>query len=369
MHRILILAVIVAFSLEGVNYQILSAKLKKKAPEWMLEQVQQDLEPFQEKGVTKEALLATPQRLAHSPRTFLCKVFEGQVEFFLCRDLQPVVSDAMFSQSDRFRFKAINYAITHLSKYYGLSDMEFIISLEDSVDEEYPAPVMTFAKNKNVKSSVLFPDYEAIWGYKSFIKEVARGNALYPSHKKVDKAFWRGSTTGGAFTVSNWREYPRSQLVLFSKKHPELVDAKYTNIVPGAESRTLQKIFQDLRILSQPVIIPDHIQYRYLIDIDGNSCSYARLVWILMTSSLCLKQESDNIQWYYKQLKPYVHYLPFKPDMSDFKQQILWARSHPEEVYNIIDAANTFVKEHLTQELVFQYIHVLLQTYAKLMPY
>jgi len=52
--------------------------------------------------------------------------------------------------------------------------------------------------------------------------------------------------------------------------------------------------------------------------------------------------------------------------MSDLAIQIAWAEKHPDEVKQMIYQANCFVKKHLLQEHVFQYVYLLLNAYAKL---
>lgn len=354
------------FSLQGVNREILSEKLSKKPPIWMLEQITKDLEVFQDKGVSKESLDQTCQKLKDFPLAIRSKILQNKIEFFRCCNGKQVTVNENSDLYNHTRFKAVYLTLGYLAKYYPLPDLDFIISLEDSTDIEMPAPVMTFAKNKHIKTSVAFPDFEALLGYKNLIKEVLYANYHFRFDQKIPKAFWRGATTGGSFTLSNWQSYPRSKLTVFAKDHSDILNALYTNVVSDIDCSDLEKLFKERGLLGKPKSVYDHIQYKYLIDIDGNSCTYSRLFWILLSNSLCIKQVSDNEQWYYGELKPYTHYLPFKTDMSDLAEQIAWAENHPEEVKLMICNANRFVKECLFQENVFQYVYLLLQAYSQL---
>ncbi|MEI8300526.1 MAG: glycosyl transferase family 90 [Chlamydiota bacterium] len=357
---------VVVVQLHGVNHRVLSEKLSATPPEWMVKQITKDLEFFQDTGVTKEALDLTTEKLNKVSLAFRCKVFQNTIEFHHCFSGNQVDFYQTPDLYNHPRFQSVHYVLKYLAKHYSLPDLDFIISLEDSLDEEMPAPVMTFAKNKHIKTSVAFPDFEAILGYKKLIKKVLVANYHFAFDEKIGLAFWRGATTGGAFTIHNWEKYPRSSLVLFANQHPNILDAKYTSVVSDSDQSLLEKLFQEKNLLGSSTSIYDHIQYKYLIDIDGNSCTYSRLFWILLSNSLCIKQISDNEQWYYGALKPYVHYLPFKTDMSDLAIQIAWAEKHPNEVKQMIYQANCFVKKHLLQEHVFQYVYLLLNAYAKL---
>ena len=54
----------------------------------------------------------------------------------------------------------------------------------------------------------------------------------------------------------------------------------------------------------------EHAQYKYLVHLDGHSYSH-RLVKLLATNSVVLKEETADLEYYYHLLEPYVHYLPF----------------------------------------------------------
>ena len=45
-----------------------------------------------------------------------------------------------------------------------------------------------------------------------------------------------------------------------------------------------------------------------------------------------MKQDSHFYEYFYKDLKPYEHYIPFKRDLSDLNEKLQWAKDHDEEV-------------------------------------
>lgn len=347
----------------SLDRDIFTKKIAESPPAWMTRQIEKDLRSYEERGIYEEDLDKAREFFKNSPITLRCKIIGHKVFFYNYEKTFPV----LIGPRGYDRLKAVKHLLKFLVDYSDLPNVDFILSLEDGIIKPTPAPVMTFGKNKYVNSLVAFPDFQALNGYKSMIKTVKEATNDYPFYKKSPKAFWRGSTTGGGcYTLSNWKEHPRSALVLFSKQHPDILDAKFTNVVSNPYKSSIEKELTRSHLLSKNISVHDHLAFKYLIDIDGNNCTYSRLFWILLSNSLCFKEDSDNEQWYYGALEPYIHYIPFKKDLSDLIEKINWAENHEEEVKTIINNANQFVHTHLMQEDAFQYVYELLKAYAKL---
>lgn len=100
------------------------------------------------------------------------------------------------------------------------------------------------------------------------------------------------------------------------------------------------------------------MQYKYQINIDGTVASY-RFPYLLAGDGLVLKQDSPFYEHFYRKLLPYVHYVPFKRDLSDLAAQVRWAIDHESEVRQIIRNAQEFTRANLMADHVLCY-HVLL---------
>lgn len=74
-----------------------------------------------------------------------------------------------------------------------------------------------------------------------------------------------------------------------------------------------------------------HIQWKYQINIDGTVAAY-RLPYLLAGSSLVFKQQSSYHEHFYGDLQPWIHYVPFKRDLSDLERQLKWAIANDEKV-------------------------------------
>jgi hypothetical protein len=184
--------------------------------------------------------------------------------------------------------------------------------------------------------------------------------------KKWSNAIWRGSTTGGTYTFDNWWQFPRSRLVLYSLAHPNVVDARFTGSFWQCEDGVAQ-LLQQKGLVGSYVPIADHLRYRYLIDIDGNSCTWSRFYWILRSQSVPLKITSKDIQWYYGGLEPWYHYVPVLNDFSDLEQQVEYLRNNDAHAREIAQNGREFALTYLTHEMALQYMYFSLLEYTKLL--
>lgn len=282
------------------------------APEWMHLQITKDLAHFQG-GVTEEMLQKTMTQCKDDPNLVLCEIKKNQLSIqFLCKNFRNMTGKKYFFA----RLQSIKRILQSLCHRKLLKDAQFLITMHDSVSFESAGPIFTFAKSSKLQTAVAFPDFEACMSYHLLKKEVeAVCNSLSYEEKK-ESAFWRGSSSGGVSTVDNWKSFPRSILCLTSKKHPHLIDAKFTNLIQIQDPLVYQEIRKH-RLIGSNASKKKHLEYKYLIDVDGNSCTYSRMYWILLSNSVCLKQITQEEQWYYSGLDPYKHYIPLKHDLSD----------------------------------------------------
>jgi hypothetical protein len=115
----------------------------------------------------------------------------------------------------------------------------------------------------------------------------------YPWSSKLRKAMWRGAATGNAPT-GKWESLPRAQLVSYSIRHPQLLDAALTGSMefgyqhPGERGklRRFSRFAPNMKM-------NDFQRYRAIVDIDGNAWS-ARFGELLCMNSVVIKVRGDG---------------------------------------------------------------------------
>ncbi|MEN9343682.1 MAG: protein O-glucosyltransferase 2 [Chlamydiota bacterium] len=325
--------------------------------DWMTDQIEEDLLPHRGKVWSREELaqeLRSQRGIANG--LILVEISGGRVHI-------EALSDACAS-----RLSAVSSFLNHLSQNHALPDTAFLLSLHDSVESEGvfakqlgEIPVFTFAKRKGALS-ILIPDFEALLPMEGLIADCSRFSKLNPWKKKHSLVFWRGASTGAMLSLENYLQVPRVQLVLLSQQYKAWLDASFTFICQADES--VEKVLKQYTKPHQSM--QSHFAYKYLIDVDGNSCTYSRCRWILLSNSVLLKQASSNIQWYYKALVPYQHFIPVKQDLSDLPEVYAWLKSHDKEAKRVAKEGKKLARDLFSSSSIDLYVKQLISAYAQL---
>ncbi len=337
-----------------VDQEVWKKKLEGQPPEWMMRQIQKDLSTYAS-GITKK---------------MLDEAYKGEkISTFNLIRFQIADGYIAFSHDEKNlysrHFRELLGFVKTLNHLVKLPNVDFIVSLEDGFSANPNiGPCFVFAAEENVKDLILIPDIKALAGYTKLRKAIPEANERHPWESKIAMGFWRGATTGGYSTQSNWNLLARTKLVLMSLAQPQIVDARFNMVVQCDPE--IPKMFKTKGLVSKSVDRPTHLKYKYLVDVDGNSCSFERYFWLLLSNSLVLKQITPNIQWYYGGLEPYKHYLPVKEDLSDLSDKLCWAKEHDVEAKQMAENATRFVEENLTAEDTLLYFYLLIKEYAKL---
>ena len=93
--------------------------------------------------------------------------------------------------------------------------------------------------------------------------------------------------------------------------------------------------------------LPDFMKYKAIIDIDGNSWS-SRFGNLLCTNSVIIKVEPVWVQHFYKELVPWVHYVP--ANLSNLEEVVKYVVDEPNDnqIRNIVKNANAWCRERIT---------------------
>jgi hypothetical protein len=259
----------------------------------------------------------------------------------------------------------------NLIKHHGFNkNVEFIVSVSEKLnipsDYNLKAPIIVPFKNPQdsfASCMLIAPDRFNISEWPRLYSDILGANSKYPWNRKIEKAFWRGSSTGGVYTRENWQDFPRVKLVELSIENPNLLDAKFTAL---AQHDYIAEIISEKFPLAIAVSQSDHVKYKIQVSIDPNSTSLSGFLWRLLSSSLVLRQKSNNAQWFYPLLHEGQHYIAIEHDMSDLLDKVKWALEHDEEAKNIAFAGSELIKNEITPDHLYLYWGRLLSEYSKL---
>lgn len=328
-----------------INIDLLKSKIYEysQPSSWAFETINQDLSQWSSAELSKENIkyLASSK---YSDPNWLCSLIvikNNKIEMF------PINRNT-FAVQEKILFQAL----TVLSRVVGLKDTVCISSYHDGFNEDQP--VLCYSKLFN-KKSIMIPDFEALHGYSELTQKIYKASLYSPWHRKKDLIFWRGSLTGATFRLDNYHNIPRSKLVTYANSHPNIIDAKF--IQNGQADQTVIAEMKKHNYFGNRVSQEESLQYKFLIDIDGNSCCFSRTYWTLLSNCLVFKIKSNNIQWYYHLLKDKENYIQINSDLSNLEACFYYYLSNQEEAQSIAKKATNTVQEHLSQEAVLAYLY------------
>lgn len=177
-----------------------------------------------------------------------------------------------------------------------------------------------------------------------------------PQDHRKPMIVWRG-TTGGFGGLKKGRKV----VLELGLKRPDLVDS-------GVSDWNEELWGPDKGRLKPPMPMRKQIDtYKYQAWLPGN-CASVRLALQLAADALVFKIESDEHEWYYPLLKPYVHYIPVVANEThtNLLEQLAWAESNLDQVRRIVAAANKFARQFLTRSARDCYFMQLLSRYHDL---
>ncbi len=236
--------------------------------------------------------------------------------------------------------------IVRLRQYIDKLNGSFLISLGDGVHEPMNSggpsnvvPLFGFCKHIDDPVTPLLPDpnFVGSYGELDFSEWTKLEKQITPWEKKKPIIFWRGSTTGHMMITEDWKNSPRAKLIALSKL-PEIA-SKMDVYFSGKTQITDQSVLnamEELGYFKVHVEFKQFYQFRYLLEVDGNSCPWSFLKKLRM-NSLVLKVESPYMQWYYPVFKPWEHYVPIKADLSDLNYIVDWVYSNDKKAQEIAD--------------------------------
>ncbi|MGH2612487.1 MAG: glycosyl transferase family 90, partial [Rhabdochlamydiaceae bacterium] len=330
-------------------------KADRKLPQWMQEQIDEDFRPFLERGISKQQVdetFDTIRRNLPEPYYIRYRIIDNTLYRYFPKN-------ELISLDDNDLEKTLKT----LMHYFQLNAIDFIVGYIDGIpfpgtppkfyhttDEKLQAPLLVFARLNTTRHTVLIPDWRSIanWWVKD-AKTVFSNLDLKPWDKKKNRAYWRGGLTKDS----------RLNACRISLHSPEILDIKLVGDELGTD-------LKQEGVVGEYTTLDQFMDYKYLPTFDGVVCAYPAFQWRLLSNSVTLKQESNETQWFYRAVKPYVHYIPIKNDLSDLYDQVRWAHAHDLECREIAKKSTDFALNNLMIEDNYTYLYHVLLKYASL---
>ncbi|XP_061642131.1 protein O-glucosyltransferase 1 isoform X2 [Phyllopteryx taeniolatus] len=251
-----------------------------------------------------------------------------------------------------------------------LPDLEMVVNVRDYPQVpnwvQPPLPVFSFSKTSDYKD-IMYPAWTfweggpAVWpiyptglGRWDLMRhDLKKSAAQWPWQKKESKVFFRGSRTSPE----------RDPLILLSRDMPELVNAEYTkNQAWKSDKDTLG------RPPAKEISLVDHCKYKYLFNFRGVAASF-RFKHLFLCGSLVFHVGDEWQEFFYPQLKPWVHYIPVKQDLSDVRELLQFVKDNDAIAQEIAIRGMEFISEHLQMQDVSCYWERLLTEFSQLLTY
>lgn len=301
---------------------------------------------------------------------------------------QKIYADSY--QVDNYYLPLLLSYLEKLVEKYKINNVDFILHALDhihidgtDIKKEFKnIPAFMMSKNLNSpyeRDKFLLPDAFMLENYWHDLSQRIENTAQdIPWKNRANKIFWRGAPSGSlesefynsaGYNVDNIDKLPRLSLVILSKLYPEIIDARFTYPI-NSKSKSGKELKEVLDLLFyndySRTREEEHLNYKYLISLDGNTCSWVRIPWIMLSGSVLVKQETSKLQWFYPALKAYKNYVPVNEKLTDLFEQYNWMKNNDEEVYIIAQNANNFIKNNLIPEHIEAHMVITLNEYSKI---
>jgi hypothetical protein len=183
--------------------------------------------------------------------------------------------------------------------------------------------------------------------------------------KKQTKAIFRGGVTGcGRTSDTNMR-------IRLAKMKSDLLDVGIVSQYDPVKVYSLKfdpkdglgHTFTDIPS-SDRVPYDEQSTYKYVIHIDGNVAAY-RLLSTMLFGSVILRVKSGYTLWCDTMLKPYVHYVPVKSDLSDLNEIVNWCIENDSKCKEIARSGREIARTMLRRDYIEKVFSSLFFTLSK----
>ncbi len=262
----------------------------------------------------------------------------------------------MTNGAEHWFFTMLSETLAHLYGTVALPDIDVLVGGEvPELPHGAKLPILSMTKSV-AHMNILYPDtYFVYWNGRRLPDhawyrpptDFSRLQASIPWHQRIPKLYWRG-------TVAGWKSNSRGRVVILGRLHPHLIDALPQRLVNDAWTESVPESqggwtdFSDSMRRGSPGNATEVFSYKYVINTHGNGNDWSnRFRSLLSTGAAVFKQESSLYEFWEWGLKPWVHFIPVRRDLSDLPELLQWAQQHDSEAKKIADAGLRYVRDNV----------------------
>jgi hypothetical protein len=320
----------------------------KNFPSWMNMQIENEFKNLKNKKSNIEKTIDNLKKcnLLKSAELVRFQITNNKIKYqnFLSAKYHP-------------RFIRFHFFLKKCMKFITFPDVDFLYSIHDSLEdlkilECLESFVFCISKLKKNDKIVLFPHVEWMQKNETLLDIICKAALQLEWDEKINKAFWRGTTTGSL----DLNENERFKIVKMAKQYPDYFDAYFSNISLTYQNKIklLKKYFLKKKYLPHL-----QVKYKYLLAIDGNAFA-GSFFWQLFSNSLIIKNKSQFLEWYYVGLKSNEHYIEYENE-KDLIEKIIMLKENDSLAKKTSKQASEFAREFLSNENIVAYIFKLFQ--------
>lgn len=213
-----------------------------------------------------------------------------------------------------------------------IPDFDFYFFTDDFPVTKPNKGYFYYCSDNQEKRKYTIPDHvfggwpeAGINNYTSTVQEIVLQSAEVYTDKRI---FWIGNTKLNP---------KREKLISLAEKFSDVLDVYDTRV--DAYFLELKKV---------PYFsLPEHTKYKYLIDLEGRGYS-GRLKLFMFSKRLIFLEDRKWKEFFHYDLKPNVHFIPVKSDLSDLINQYNYIEQNPNLYNEITNNAFEFAMSNLT---------------------
>lgn len=280
-----------------------------------------------------------------------CELFINKRDFPLLKKDDTESYDSFFG----YRTKLLSHNYPKYAPILSMTTTDYHADIPIPTWEDWSRVVYWSDKKMFSKEFRIFPTIEEF-------------NSISWDTKK-EIAVFRGASTGqGTYLENNIR------LLLAAESHKNILDpddglpfldvgiTKW-NLRPRKHpcSPYIETIIIEEMpfTLKPPMSFLDQAHYKYIIHLPGHSEAY-RLGLELFCGSVILYYPCEYYLWFFKWLKPWVHYVPLTGSIDDVYDKVKWCKTHDDECKKIVQNAMNFANQFLTRDAILDYLQNIL---------